>query len=228
MQYYELTATVILTRDIHYTDAGEVIGQTINKTMLQDSELIELHSKSDFKHYVFNSFYPVEKDGVYREGRIYIYKIRSLNQDFIKKMKELLPNTKADIYKVVAVQRKTINRPQISNIYTLTPVVVTREDGKNWVSDDGVGFLKQRLQANLEKKYKAFYNEEVCPLKDIFTGIEVLNRKPIAINFKGSKFLGSKLKLWFNKDSDSQKLAFVAMACGLGEKNTSVGAGFCS
>ena len=41
--------------------------------MLNDSELISARS-GGFKYYSFNSFYPIEKDGVYEVGRVYILK----------------------------------------------------------------------------------------------------------------------------------------------------------
>ena len=40
------------------------------------------------------------------------------------------------------------------------------------------------------------------------------------------RFFGNKFKIIPNEDEVSQKLAFVALGCGLGEKN-SFGGGFC-
>ena len=40
------------------------------------------------------------------------------------------------------------------------------------------------------------------------------------------RFFGNKFRIVPNEDEVSQKLAFVALACGLGEKN-SFGGGFC-
>jgi CRISPR-associated endoribonuclease Cas6 len=60
--------------------------------------------------------------------------------------------------------------------------------------------------------------------------IELKNRVPqnITITKDGKKirFFGNKLRIIPNEDNVSQKLAFTALGCGLGEKNSYCG-GFC-
>ena len=66
--------------------------------------------------------------------------------------------------------------------------------------------------------------------------LEIKNKTPQTIEIskvdrvkaKKSKFrlFGNKFRIVPNEDEVSQKLAFVALACGLGEKS-SFGAGFC-
>ena len=230
MEYYELTLTVQLAEDLDYTLANDRLGQEISNAMLKDSELIELHGRKGFKHYSFNSFYPVEKDGVYKAGRVYIFKIRSLDQSFIKKIKVLLSSNDAELFKVLSTQPKTVKKNFISNLYTLTPVIVTIEDGKPWVKEEDFLLLQKQLQSNLEKKYNDFFDTEFDKNADFsfIQRIELLNRKPMVVKYKRIKFLGNKFKIWVNEDEKSQKLAFTAMACGLGEKNTIIGAGFCT
>lgn len=228
MQFFELILTVYLTKDMHFTATNEILGKFISSVMLFDSELIQMHGETGFKHYCFNSLYPVEKDGIYKAGRVYIFKIRSLNETFIRKMKSLLSGYDGGICRVLSIQLQRFNNSYLSNLYTVTPAVVTMETGKNWTRDDDFIILKNRLQANLEKKYHAFFGENVDREIDMMQRIEMLNEKPMVINYKNTKFLGNKFKIWVNDHEDSQKLAFVAMACGLGEKNSSVGAGFCT
>jgi len=56
------------------------------------------------------------------------------------------------------------------------------------------------------------------------------NKYPHSIHMKKGnnnvRFFGNKFRIVPNEDEVSQKLAFVALACGLGEKN-SFGGGFC-
>jgi len=230
MEYYEITLTVQLTQDIVFDCAGEKVGQEISRAMLNDSELIELHGREGFKYYSFNSFYPIEKDGVYKVGRVYILKIRSLSESFIKKIRLALQKNENSYFKVLSIQSRTVKHNLITNLYTLTPVVVTMEGGKYWVKNDDLMYLQERLQANLEKKYNGFFGDEFDK-SDKFSfiqRIEILNRKPMAVKYKNIKFIGNKFKVWVNEDEKSQKLALIAMACGLGEKNTIVGTGFCT
>jgi len=39
---------------------------------------------------VFNSFYPIENDEIYKKGKNYIFRIRSLNYEFIEMLQESL------------------------------------------------------------------------------------------------------------------------------------------
>jgi len=54
----------------------------------------------------------------------------------------------------------------------------------------------------------------------------VIRKKDKEQNERKITFFGNKFRIAPNEDDISQKLAFVALACGLGEKN-SYGGGFC-
>jgi len=88
--------------------------------------------------------------------------------------------------------------------------------------------LQQRLQANLEKKYKGYYKNKLVPEQSFIQMIQVQNSKPISYSYKNIKLLGNKFRIIVNEDSVSQKLAFIAEATGLGEKSSSAGMGFCN
>ena len=70
--------------------------------------------------------------------------------------------------------------------------------------------------------------------KNFIQEIELKNQKPQSIYFKTTKdkkeriirLLGNKLRIVPNSDDISQKLAFLSLAVGLGEKS-SLGGGFC-
>ena len=83
-----------------------------------------------------------------------------------------------------------------------------------------------------EKFY--FYNEDLDICENFIEKIELKNQKPQSIYFKTKinqrekliRLIGNKFKIIPNKDSLSQKLAFLSLAVGLGEKS-SLGGGFC-
>jgi CRISPR-associated endoribonuclease Cas6 len=93
-----------------------------------------------------------------------------------------------------------------------------------------VELLRNLLHSNLCKKYKSFFNEEIDDKQNFIQLIEIKNALPqnitISKNGKKIRFFGNKLKIIPNEDEASQKLAFTAFGCGLGEKN-SYGGGFC-
>ena len=226
MEYVQLTVTAFLLQDIHFSQANEIISDTINKAMLMDDELAARHKEKGYKYYVFNSLYPLEPDKIYKKGRVYVFNIRSLDSIFINSLRLLLPQVEDVRIKIISCSGKRIRQRHIAELYTMTPVIVTI-DGKPWTEKGDLLLLHQRLQANLEKKYKDFYHTTLTPVNNLIQRIQILNKKPIACSYKGIKLLGSKFKIWLNDDEISQKLGFIAVACGLGEKNSSIGAGFC-
>ena len=62
MKYFELKCKAYLKRDLDYKDSLDAISKYISYSMMQSSLIKHLHYAIDFKHYVFGSFYPLEKD----------------------------------------------------------------------------------------------------------------------------------------------------------------------
>ena len=89
--------------------------------------------------------------------------------------------------------------------------------------------LQKQLHENAEKKYQSFFGESLHVNQNFIQLIEIKNKVPqnilITKEGKSIRFFGNKFRIVPNEDDVSQKLAFVALACGVGEKN-SYGAGF--
>ena len=226
MQYFEMTVTLYLLSDIHFIAANEAIGKLISAAMFLDKELADKHARKEYKFYCFNSLYPTEKDKIYRRGRMYVFKLRSLEKEFMLKLRKLIKQTGCENIRVVSCDFKNKMARYISELRCVTPVIVTVDD-RPWLREDDLVLLSERLQANLEKKYRDFYGEEVMPDQRFIQKIQVLNQKPFALDYKGISLLGNKFRIWVNDDESSQKLSLIALACGIGEKNSSLGAGFC-
>lgn len=226
MKYFELTLTVLLKRNIYFTDSSYIISNNINRIMLLDKDLKELHPKKQYKNYVFNNFYPLEKDKIYKKDSLYIFKIRSLDSEFCEKMYELSSSLDSDDFKVISADIKDINKKRIKEIYTLTPLIIT-VDSKPWLQNDDLNLFKERLEANLEKKYKDFYNEDISSKGKFINNLTFKNRLPMYYNYKNIRLLANKVSISIHDNEEAQKLAFLALAVGIGEKNSSVGAGFC-
>lgn len=226
MEYYELTNTVYLLKDILYERSNEMIGNFINRALLFDDELKQRHKQNCYKNYVYNSFYPIECSKVYRAGRTYIFRIRSLDRDFILKMKLLLPKVQYEYMKIVAAEEKVFSPRYIAGLYTLTPALSTVND-RHWTIKDDIVLLQDRIQKNLEKKYYDYYGKEISIKRKFIQYIELCNHKPIALKYKKTTLIGNKFNIVINDDDASQKLALVALAAGLLEKNATNGMGFC-
>ncbi len=231
MKYFELTCTAYLKDDIEFVRSFEVISKYVSFGMARGG-LGELHDRVGYKHFVFGGFYKVETDKVYKKGSTYSFTIRSLDEGFIDALAiSLRQNIDNPNFLVVETHKKRINQFFISELYSATPVIVSVENGRYWTLGEEGDILKlqKQLHGNLEKKYQSFYDEPLRNETNFIQLLEIKNQKPqsIRINKDGKeiRFFGNKFKIVPNEDVLSQKLAFLVLSCGLGEKN-SYGGGF--
>jgi len=211
MKYFELTCTAYIKKEIGFKESFEIISKYISFSMAQNSELKRLHYQQGvYKHYTFGSFYPVEKEKIYKKGNTYQFTLRSPNKSFITILSQTLrENINNPYLLIVETSQKTIKQFFISELYSVTPVVATVERGIFWTleRDGDIIKLQRLLHDNLEKKYNDFYKEKLKPQQNFIQ-------------------LGNKFRIVPQEDEISQKLAFLALSCGFGEKN-SFGGGFC-
>lgn len=240
MKFYELNCTTYIKTDMNFQDSFDKLSKFINFAICQDKEFENLHKQNRFKHYCFSSFSPTQKDGIYRQGEIYYFTIRGFDEKFIESLsKHLRENINNPNMQVLEAKTKTIKQFFISKLFSITPVItiVDKGDGipQTWtIQNDGdIMRLTKQLHENLIKKYQSFYDEKLEPTQNFIQLLEVKNQKPQSIYFtkkqgevsKKIRLLGNKFELYVNEDEISQMLAFVALGCGIGEKQ-GYGAGF--
>ena len=243
MKYYELKCVAYIKTNIEFRNSFDVLSKFINFSMLDGGQLEKNHENKGFKNYSFGGFYPIEKEKIYKKGKTYTFTLRSLNQEFINKIDKLLrQNINSFNLQVVETTTKTINKFFITSLYSVTPVIVSlpkkdnrdrKEKQRFWSIEDDIFALQKQLQDNLLKKYKSFYGEELDTTQNFIQLFEIKNRVPQSIYFTKKfndkeqtvRLFGNKFRFIVNEDEVSQKLAFVALACGLGEKQ-SYGGGF--
>ena len=238
MKYFELTCTAYLKRDTPFKEGFDIISKYISYSMAQTEDYRELHDSKGYKLYSFSNFYPPESEQVYRQGKSYKFILRSFDEKFIDTMViNLRQNINNPNFLVVVAQKRVLKQFFILELYSATPVIVTTEKNLFWTmqKDGDILKLQKQLHDNLEKKYQAFYNEKIDAKQNFIQLLEIKNRHPQNIYIKKKdkngktisfRFFGNKFRIVPNEDEISQKLAFVALACGLGEKN-SFGGGFC-
>ncbi len=236
MKYFEITLTIMLKENILFTKSGGKIGQVLHRLMLNDSVLTVLHSEKNVKNLVFSNLYPTEKDGFYKAGNVYILRIRCFDSSVANALKKVTREDKGNhLFTVLASEIKTVRQFHIASFTSVTPVIITYKKGdydRCWTIQDDLMALQGQLQNNLIKKYERLTSEEININHNFIQLFEILNKKPIKVVYEnkdkqGRTFLGNKFKIYPNDDDLSQKLAFTALACGLGEKNALLGAGFC-
>ncbi len=226
MKYYELTVTAYLKKDLYFTETNSCLSKVINKAMAMDKHLLEKHLNTGYKHYVFSGLLPIERDKYYKEGKVYIFRIHTLDSYLAEEFQNSLTQVNDKNIKIISVQKRQFNKRHINHIYTATPAVAT-VNHQYWTLGDDILLLQERIQNNLEKKYKTFYKRDIKVESLFMANIEILNRKPILYKYKSTSIIGNRLRIHVNPDDVSQILSFIAIACGILEKNSSLGMGFC-
>src|SRR6056297_810413 len=102
MKYYELLTTVFLQKDIDYQEINWRIGELINQSMYFSDDLKKLHKENKIKYYVFSGLSPIEKEKIYKKGRVYFFRVKSLNKSFIEKIKFNYSKINNDFFHIVA------------------------------------------------------------------------------------------------------------------------------
>ena len=232
MKYFELRCKAFLKKEIAFESSFELLSKYISFSMYKEGEG-EVHQKEGFKYYVFGGLLPIEPEKVYKQGNLYSFTIRSLDETLINTLSTTLrQNINNENLLVVEAHKKAISEFFITELYSATPVIVSISNGKYWTMNESgdIMLLQKQLHDNLAKKYQRFFNEAVHVNQNFIQLIEIKNKVPqnilITKDGKSIRFFGNKFRIVPNEDEMSQKLAFVALACGVGEKN-SYGGGFC-
>lgn len=228
MNYYELKVKVRLKNDIKIDEASYKIGSFINNSMLNNPLLKKLHEEKFYK-YVYDTFYPIERDKLYKKDKIYSFRLRSINLKLLNKMAMAIYNHEYADIKTIDADLNMIEVKEIKELYTLKPVIITDDKGGPWLNGKSdIEDLMNKLNGNLEKKLNQLSGTEEYRDTGMFIkSIEITNRVPIKYKYKSVTLLGNKFRIRVKEDEKSQEKALMALALGLGEKGSSLGAGFC-
>ena len=139
------------------------------------------------------------------------------------KLKQVLTGLENDYFKIIQINLQNHEQIKINKLITLTPTIITTPKG-DYDIQDNMELVKDRILANIQKKYKNIYNTEVNV--DFIKEIKKTNRQPIKIPYKNINMLGNKFEIEVKEDPMSQNLAYLALSIGILEKN-SLGLGFC-
>ena len=234
MNYFELQCKAYIKKDFSFRDSFHIISKFISFSLAKEEKFLQEHYKNQYKTYSFSSFIECQKNKPpkhIQEGMLLCFRLRTIDKELFSLLPKLLEqNTNNPFFSVVATQQKIRQPFFISELYTLTPTVITLTDKKFWSFQNSgdVLQLQRLLHENLEKKYKQFYGD-IKPMHNFIQLFEIKNKTPQFLSMqkeaKTIKLLGNKFRIIPHEDEISQKLAFLALGVGLGEKNT-LGGGF--
>lgn len=216
MNYYNLKIVALLKQNLDNFCAYEKISNLISLSMLKDNNLKQIHEQNTYKNYVFCNLYPIEKDSIYKKNNIYTFDLRGIEIEKILKLKQVMNNAENDYLKVIQIIFQTNQQREIKKLITLTPTIITTEKGDYDIKDN-LEFVKKRILANTQKKYKNIFKDNVDI--DFIKDIKKTNVKPIKIPYKNINILGNKFEIFIKEDKMSQDLAFLILSIGCLEKN---------
>lgn len=224
MNVYEISLLVFLLEEINSTDVSSKISGFIDSGMAKVPELLEFHNENVYKNYCYNSFYPLEEDKKYKQGKTYTIQLRTINKNLADFFYTELVNHFNDSIKGLTAKIRIIPQRHIEKIYSITPVVLKNEEGY-WKGKLSLMYFERRLKENLIKKYNLAMETKIDEDFQLYTNIKFMNQKPVAMNYKGRKLLGDKIQLNISDDKTAQDLAYMSLGTGILEMNTR-GAGY--
>lgn len=227
---FEIRLKVYLLQDISQEQTYMVMGDYVDSYLAKSPAYLALHEKNCFKNYVFDQFYPVEADGVYKKDKVYTVRIRALDSDLVQYFIENLANHYNQQMKGLTLEVRKIAKKLLSEIYSITPVIIKCEAGESqqggyWKNNLSFEQYEERLKVNLIKKYNQFTGMKINEDFPLYRQIELTNKKPIAVPYKGIKLLGDKVCIHAEENELAQEMLYIAIATGLGELNAR-GCGF--
>ncbi|EQB88076.1 CRISPR-associated endoribonuclease Cas6 [Clostridium punense] len=215
----ELNLKVYVLKNIRSNEALAKIAELIDKSLARESDFLEFHNKNMFKGYCFNSLFPLEDNGVYKNGRVYNIKIRTINRELAQHFKKYLCDEKTECLKSLTIEEKTLPQKHIEKIYSITPCVIKTDMGY-WRGNLSLADYENRIKSNLIKKYNQFLQTELEEKFPVYNFISFDNKKPVSTVVKNVELLGDKVTLVISDDEESQKLAYLALGTGIGESNS--------
>lgn len=224
MTVFEIRLKVFLLHDIEMKHAQTKIAAFLDKGFLENEELAEFHEENRYKGYSFNCFFPLEKDQLYKKGKIYTITIRTIDRQLAYYFHEVCVNIYTEEMKGLIAEIKIIPQKQIECLYLITPAIMKDERGY-WKDYMNLSEYGERLKANLIKKWNQFENEKLNEDFQLYTMIDFSNKVPVAMEYKNIRLLGDKFCIYISDHPTAQKLAHMAIGTGIFEMN-SRGAGF--
>ena len=84
MRVYQIRMQIFLLEDIAINKIQEKITAFIDSGFKTDEKWLNFHEQNSYKNYCYDQLYPVEKDQVYKKGKIYTLTIRTVDLELAK------------------------------------------------------------------------------------------------------------------------------------------------
>lgn len=219
MLVFEYQCKIRFLKSIDHKVIAEKISYFLDSALAKEKSFLEFHESRDYKYYVMDAPWPIEKDGIYKESNIYTLRIRTVKQELAEYFSEHLYSHSSKELLGVGGNLRIIPKRQIEELYSVTPIVMKDEYGY-WRGHISTIQFEENLKINLIKKYKKFTGKNINEDILLYDVIKFNNRVPIKTSFKNISLLCDKISLRISNDPLAQELAYFALGVGYGHNNS--------
>lgn len=216
---YQIDCKIYLMKNIHLNYILEEISHFIDLCLGKDEKMLEFHKRRGFKNYVHSGFKELEKSKFYKEGKIYSFSIRCIDEGLKDYFSKILSDVSSDTIKGLATTTKLIPKMYIEKLYTITPALIKLAEGY-WKNNINFATYEKRLIENSIKKTKIILSENFQEDFVFYNSIVMLNRKPISNSFKNISLLGDKFEISIADNERAQQIAYILLGTGILENNS--------
>lgn len=219
---YEITVRIYLSESIKSSNIQAEIVKFVDTYLGNEKKFAEYHEEKTPKCYTMDLLYPIERGGgEYEGGNLYQFRIRTVSEELASYLLSGIADHKTDQMKGLARTVKTIPHRHISSVYTLTPIVlIDSEERGYWRDCMSFPAFEEMLKKSIVHQYEMFTGEQVdqdCPLYD---QIELKNKGPIGVPYKGITLLCDKVSLQVSDNETAQKVFYYLLGSGIGTKGS--------
>ena len=215
---YAIKIKVYVIEDIPLEEVQGTITAFLDNGLIGIPQFAQFHEINGYKYYCNDGLYPIENDKIYKKDHIYTVTVRTLDVNLAKHFSNYVINTYTDKLKGLTSQVKVITKKHIDILYTITPAILKCSSGY-WKDEMTIEQYEERLKINLIKKWNEYNGEKIQEDFELFSGIEFLNKCPVASKYKGIKLLGDKIRMHVADNEMAQNLAYMALGTGVLEMN---------
>lgn len=219
VQVYQIDCKIYLLQNVALNDVLDQICAFIDLGLAKDVEMSAFHERRGYKNYVHSGFKEIEQSKVYKEGKIYSFSIRCIDENLMNYFAKVLRDISTDTIKGLTTTLKLIPKLYIERLYTLTPALIKLEEGY-WKGHINFATYEQRLKENCIKKAKMLLEDDIDEDFILYNSIVMLNRKPISNNYKNISLLGDKFELSIADNERAQEIAYILLGTGILENNS--------
>lgn len=219
---YEITIRIYLNESIKVSNIQAEIVKFVDSYLRNDKKFAEYHEEKVPKCYTMDLLYPIEKGRFeYKGDNVYQFRVRTVSEELASYLLSGIADHKTDKIKGLARTVKIIPHRHISSVYTLTPAILIDADSRcYWRDCMSFSSFEEMLKKSMIHQYETYTGEQIDPDCPLYDQIELKNKGPIGVPYKGITLLGDKLSLQVSDDETSQKVMYYLLGSSLGTKGS--------